>query len=88
MSIHKSLFLGGSMNADRSVFTRRERLEKLAEKGEFSEGDSVYGLRKVRTLVKTLSKKQIKAIAAAKRLDEEQVAAEDAAKAVTEEEVL
>jgi small basic protein (TIGR04137 family) len=88
MSIHKSLFLGGSMNADRSVFTRRERLERLSEKGEFTEGDSVYGLRKVRTMSKSLSKKQIKAIAAAKRLIEEQAAAEEASKAAAEEEVL
>ncbi len=66
MSIHKSLHIAGGQSTGRSVFTRRERIEKLMSKGNFEEGDSVYGLPKVRTAVKTLSKKQLKALHAAR----------------------
>ncbi|RMG12984.1 MAG: small basic protein [Planctomycetota bacterium] len=51
MSIHKSLKLKGAMQRTRNVYTRAERLEKLKEQGRWSEGDSVYGLPKVRALV-------------------------------------
>ncbi len=85
MSIHKSLNLGSNLNSSRSVFTRRERLEKLAESGDFQEGDSVYGLRKVRTQFKTLTKKQMKAMAAAEK---EKADSEAASAAGAEEEEL
>ncbi len=64
MSIHKSLFIGGALAKQRSVLTRRERLDQLVTEGRWSEGDdSVYGLPKVRTKFKVLTKKQKKAAA-------------------------
>lgn len=86
MSVHKSLNLGSGLSQDRSVFTRRERLERLMEAGEFSDGDSVYGLRKVRTKYKVLTKKQLKALAAAQREKAAEEAAAAAAAATQEEE--
>ncbi|MBC8327264.1 MAG: small basic protein [Planctomycetes bacterium] len=65
MSIHKSLFIGGALATDRSVLTRRERLDRLVTEGRWSEDqDSVYGLPKVRTKFKVLTKKQKKAAVA------------------------
>ena len=77
MSIHKSLSLGSGLSTSRSVFTRRERIEKLMDKGSFDEGGSVYGLPKVRTKYKVLSKKQLKAVAAAANFDLSLMSAED-----------
>ena len=88
MSIHKSLSLGSGLSTSRSVFTRRERIEKLMEKGSFEEGGSVYGLPKVRTKYKVLSKKQLKAVAAEQRLKDAEIAAAAAAEASQEEEAI
>lgn len=64
MSIHQSLFVGGALAKDRSVWTRRERLERLMKEGRWSEeSGSVCGLPKVRTKFKVISKKQKKAAA-------------------------
>lgn len=61
MSVHKSLRLGsGTAGADRSVWTRRERLERLAADGKVGDADSPLGLPKVRTKFKVLTKKQKK----------------------------
>ena len=65
MSIHKSLNLGGGISTERSVWTRRERIEKLLEEGRMGEDDRPTGLPKVRTNFKVLTKKQIKAREAA-----------------------
>ena len=70
MSIHKSLYLAGGLSSARSVFTRRERIEKLMSKDKFEEGNSVYGLPKVRTQFKIRSKKQMRQEAAAAAKDE------------------
>jgi small basic protein (TIGR04137 family) len=88
MSIHKSLSLGSGLSTSRSVFTRRERIEKLMEKGSFEEGGSVYGLPKVRTKYKVLSKKQLKAIASEQRIKDAEIAAAEAAAASQEEEAI
>lgn len=67
MSIHKSLFIGGAQAKERSVWTRRERLEVLMREGRWdpeAEEGSVFGLPKVRTRWKVLSRKQRKARAA------------------------
>jgi len=88
MSIHKSLSLGSGLSTSRSVFTRRERIEKLMEKGSFDEGGSVYGLPKVRTKYKVLSKKQLKAVAAEQRIKDAEAAAIAAAEASQEEEAI
>jgi small basic protein (TIGR04137 family) len=53
MSIHSSLRGVSTLVGERSVFTRRERLEILAKNGKFKEGErSVFGLPKVRTRFK------------------------------------
>lgn len=49
MTIHRSLKVKGSLLRSRNVWTRIERLEALKKKGEWNEGESIYGLRKVRT---------------------------------------
>jgi len=49
MTIHRSLKVNSSLLRSRNVWTRVERLAALRKKGEWNEGDSVYGLRKVRT---------------------------------------
>ncbi len=61
MSIHKSLSLGSGISAERSVFTRRERVDRLIKEGKLSEEDSPIGLPKVRTKFKVVSRKAKKA---------------------------
>ncbi len=58
MSIHPSLKGLDTLVGERSVFTRKERLEKLMKEGKVSDGDSVYGLPKVRTKFKVKAKKK------------------------------
>ncbi|MDP6942199.1 MAG: small basic protein [Planctomycetota bacterium] len=60
MSVHKSLFIGGALKSVRSVWSRRERLERLMRDGKWEEGDSVYGIPKVRTQFKVANKKKKK----------------------------
>jgi small basic protein (TIGR04137 family) len=88
MSIHKSLSLGSGLSTSRSVYTRRERIEKLMEDGSFDKEGSVYGLPKVRTQYKMLSKKQLKAVAAEQRIKDAEIAAVAAAEASQEEEAI
>ncbi len=52
MSIHRSLKTSGSLARARNVWTRSERLAALKKKGEYKDGETVYGLRKVRTIFK------------------------------------
>jgi small basic protein (TIGR04137 family) len=49
MSVHKSLVVRSALTRARNVFTRAERLEKLAETGKWKEGESIFGLPKVKT---------------------------------------
>ncbi|TAH35019.1 MAG: small basic protein [Planctomycetota bacterium] len=63
MSIHKSLFIGGASTEKRSVFTRRERIERLQKEGRWSEEESVFGVVKVRTAFKSAVRKPKKAAA-------------------------
>jgi len=59
MSIHSSLRGASTLVGDRSVFSRRERLEILAKAGKFKEGErSVFGLPKVRTRFKVAGAKK------------------------------
>ena len=59
MSLHKSLVSGNKMARARSVLSRAERIERLKEDGRFTEGEtSVFGLPKVRTIVKAKKKKK------------------------------
>jgi len=48
MSLHKSLVSQSRLKRHRSVLTRAERMAKLADEGKWEEGDSVFGLPKVK----------------------------------------
>ena len=59
MSVHTSLRLNSGATATaRSVWTRRERLEKLIASGRRAEEGSPLGLPKVRTMAKVIAKKK------------------------------
>ncbi len=48
MSQHRSLKGASTVKAKRNVLKRYERVEILRSRGEFKEGDSVYGLKKTK----------------------------------------
>lgn len=50
MSIHPSLTISEKDKKARSVLKRTERIKQMQEKGKWKEGDSVYGLPKIKTL--------------------------------------
>jgi len=58
MSVHKSLKLKNTLTRARNVFTRVERLEILLKDERRTKEESVYGLPKVRTRFKVISKKK------------------------------
>ncbi len=58
MTIDKSLKVNRGLVRTRSVLTRAERLEKLQDADRWKEGDSVFGLPKVRVLKVALKKKK------------------------------
>jgi len=61
MSIHSSLRGVDNLVGQRSVLSRVERIQKLAESGKFDEEkDSPYGLPKVRTKFKVIGAKKKK----------------------------
>ena len=73
MTIHSSLRGIDTLAGERSVLKRVERIQKLAKDGKFdTEGDSVWGLPKVRTKFKVVSAKKAKAMAAAAAEEEEE----------------
>ncbi len=57
MSIHPSLRGVNTLIGERSVFTRRERIEKLMSDGKLASDCSAYGLPKVRTKFKLKAKR-------------------------------
>jgi small basic protein (TIGR04137 family) len=58
MTIDKSLKINSASIRNRNVLTRVERLAKLQENDRWSDGDSVYGLPKVRVQKVSLKKKK------------------------------
>ncbi len=58
MTIDKSLKVNRGLVRTRNVLTRAERLEKLKETDRWQEGDSVFGLPKVRVVKISLKKKK------------------------------
>ena len=48
MSQHRSLKLGSTLGAKRSVMKRFERVAILKERGQWKDGDRVMGLRKTK----------------------------------------
>lgn len=51
MSLHKSLRSKDALKRQRSVLTRAERIAVLEDEGRWNEGESVFGLPKVRQYV-------------------------------------
>ena len=74
MSVHKSLKARSRLVRARSVMTRYERLLKLEQDGRWEEGQSVFGLPKVK-IVRPKARKK-------KKKEEAAEAAAPAAKAV------
>jgi len=62
MSIHPSLVISEKDKMARSVLKRTERIRQMQEKGKWKEGDSVYGLPKIKALrIKIKKEKAAKA---------------------------
>jgi len=76
MSVDKSLKSRTTLTRPRSVLSRIERLEKLEDQGRWQEGNSVFGLPKVRTFRPKRRKKVAK--------PEEEAAAAEATAATPE----
>ena len=66
MTIDRSLRVRKGMLSNRNVLKRAERLEKLKETERWQEGDSVFGLPKVRIEKVALKRKK-----KAKKIDDE-----------------
>lgn len=60
MTMDRSLRTSGGLAGSRSVLTRAERIERLKESERWQEGDSPFGLDKVRVLKMALKKKKKK----------------------------
>lgn len=71
MTMDKSLRIRRGLIRSRSVLTRAERLAQLTETERWKEGDSPFGLPKVRVFKLTVKKKK-------KKKEEEEGAAEGA----------
>jgi small basic protein (TIGR04137 family) len=79
MSLHSSLKRSSSAGRHRNVLKREERLVKLTDEEKWEdEGDSIYGLPKVRSIKLRVKKK------AKKKTEEEGVEGEAAAAATGE----
>lgn len=50
MSVDKSLKTSGKLRRHRNVLSRAERLVQLADEERWEEGDSVFGLPKVKSI--------------------------------------
>lgn len=58
MTIDKSLKVSRGLVRMRNVLTRAERIEKLMDADRWKEGDSIFGLPKVRVVKVALKKKK------------------------------
>lgn len=59
MSIHPSLAISEKDKKQRSVLKRSERIRAMAEKGNWKEGDKVYGLPKLKTVRIKIKKEKV-----------------------------
>jgi len=59
MSIHPSLTISEKDKKTRSVLKRIERIRQMQEKGSWKQGDSVYGLPKIKTLRIKIKKEKV-----------------------------
>jgi len=60
MTMDKSLRMGAGLIRSRSVLNRAERIERLKSSERWQEGESPYGLPKVRVYKLTMKKKKKK----------------------------
>ena len=65
MSIHPSLTISEKDKKTRSVLKRIERIKQMQEKGNWNQGDSVYGLPKIKTLRIKIKKEKVEKAATA-----------------------
>lgn len=65
MSIHRSLATAGKLKRHRNVLTRSERLDILKKDERWKEGQSIFGLPKVRNIMAKAKKKEKEAADAA-----------------------
>jgi len=59
MSIHPSLTISEKDKKTRSVLKRIERIRQMHEKGDWKQGDSVFGLPKIKTLRIKIKKEKV-----------------------------
>ena len=62
MSIHPSLTISEKDKKARSVLKRTERIRQMQEKNKWKEGDSVYGLPKIKTLRIKIKKEKVEKV--------------------------
>ena len=65
MSIHPSLAISEQDKKQRSVLKRAERIRSMMEKGNWKEGDKVYGLPKLKTVRIKIKKEKVEKVAEA-----------------------
>jgi small basic protein (TIGR04137 family) len=65
MSIHPSLTISEKDKKARSVLKRIERIRQMHEKGSWKQGDSVYGLPKIKSLRIKIKKEKVEKAATA-----------------------
>ena len=65
MSIHPSLNISDKDKKQRSVLKRTERIRMMMEKGQWKEGDKVYGLPKIKSLRIKIKKEKVEKAAEA-----------------------
>jgi len=65
MSIHPSLTISEKDKKTRSVLKRIERIRQMQEKGNWKQGDSVYGLPKIKSLRIKIKKEKVEKAATA-----------------------
>lgn len=59
MSIHPSLAASDKDKKQRSVLKRVERIRTMHEKGQWKEGDNVFGLPKIKTIKIKIKKEKV-----------------------------
>lgn len=79
MSIHPSLAISDSDKKQRSVLKRSERIRSMMEKGNWKEGDKVYGLPKLKTVRIKIKKEKVEKAAEATTAEGASAAATTAA---------
>ena len=62
MSIHPSLTISEKDKKVRSVLKRSERIKLMQEKGKWKQGDSVYGLSKLKSLRIKIKKEKVEKV--------------------------